>query len=50
MSEGPGHVQRNGACPGWSWDDSLHVAVCGAVRLDAGVVKKMCGWGLDMCA
>ena len=19
MSEGPGHVQRNGACPGWSW-------------------------------
>ena len=49
MSEGPGCVQRNGAHPGWSWGDSLHVAVCGAVRLDTGVVKKMHGWGPDAC-
>ena len=49
MSEGLGCVQRNGAHPGWSWGDSLRVAVCGAVRLDVGVVKKMRGWGQDAC-
>ena len=49
MSEGPGCIQRNGACPGWSWDDSSCVAICGAVHLDAGVVTKMCDWGPDTC-
>ena len=47
--EGPGHIQRNGAHPGWSWGDSSHVAVCGAVRLDMGVAKTH-GWGQDTCA
>ena len=49
MSEAPVRVQRNGARPGWSWGDSLRITICGAVRLDAGVVKKMHGWGQDAC-
>ena len=49
MSEGLGHVQRNGAHPGWSWGDSLCVAICGAVHLDAGVAKKTRGWCQDTC-
>ena len=48
MSEGPGSVQRMGHILG-GHGTSLHVAVCGAVRLDAGVVKMTRGWGPDAC-
>ena len=56
MLRGAGHVRgararpEDGARPGWSWGNSSCVAVCGAVRLDVGVAKKMRGWGLDTCA
>ena len=47
---GPGHVQRNGACPGWSWGNSSYVVICGVVCLDVGVAKKTHGQGPDACA
>ena len=47
---GRGMSRGMGACPGWSWGNSSRVAICGAVCLDAGVAKKMCGWGQDACA
>ena len=42
-SRGMGHVRV-------VMGDSSRIAVCGAVRLDAGVAKKTRGWGPDACA